>query len=231
LLASTLIIISAKHGQSPIDPAKLAMEAGGHGNASVADPSGFIQAVDPTVDSPSSFTNPNSGNVYSTSGHLQTDDVGLVWLQNQTPSNIAGAAGNLVSNATPIFADQLPPGTLFLSSITSGAALASIYGDATRTSDAVAYARAPNVFIQPNAGVIYSGSSKKIAEHGGGTDDDTRVALLVSMPGLVGHKVSRTVSTRQVAPTILLALGHNPLELRGALAERTRILPGLLIVP
>src|SRR5260370_40433117 len=34
-LQSTLIIISAKHGQSPIDPQKHAMKKGGHGRATV----------------------------------------------------------------------------------------------------------------------------------------------------------------------------------------------------
>jgi hypothetical protein len=38
LLDSTLIIVSAKRGQSPIDPSKLAMEPGGHGNNTVVDP-------------------------------------------------------------------------------------------------------------------------------------------------------------------------------------------------
>lgn len=84
LLNSTLIIISAKHAQSPIDPGLLAMESGGRGDTTVQDPSGFIALADPKVDSPSSFTNPNSGNNPSTSGHVQTDDVGLVWLQNQS---------------------------------------------------------------------------------------------------------------------------------------------------
>jgi hypothetical protein len=57
----------------------------------------------------------------------------------------------------PVFADALPPRTLFASSITSGAALAALFGDPT-SSDPLAAARAPNVFIQPNEGVIYSGS-------------------------------------------------------------------------
>ena len=64
----------------------------------------------------------------------------------------------------------------------------------------------PNVFIQPNPGVIYSGSSKKVAEHGGGSLDDTNVLLVVSNPGLHRIKVSSHVTTTQIAPTILRAL-------------------------
>jgi hypothetical protein len=74
-----------------------------------------------------------------------------------------------------MFADVLPPGTIFTSNINSGAELAAIFGDPT-PGDPVAAARAPNVFIQPNWGVIYSGSNKKISEHGGGTLDDTHVS-------------------------------------------------------
>ena len=71
-----------------------------------------------------------------------------------------------------------------------GDELAEIYGDPT-SGDPVAAARAPNLFIQPNWGVIYSGSTKKISEHGGGTLDDTGVALIVSHPGLDGRTVRR----------------------------------------
>ncbi len=226
LLQSTLIIISAKHGQSPIDPSTLAMESGGSGNATVQDPSGFIAAADPTIDSPSSFTNPNSGATLSTNGHLQTDDVGLVWLQNQSSSNIANVVAELQNNTSAIFADTLPTGTILPGSITSGSGLAALFGDPT-SSDPIAAARAPNVFIQPNAGVIYSGSSKKIAEHGGGSLNDTGVALMVSFPSLKARTVSTKVSTTQVAPTILKELMLNPKALEAVRKEGTKTLPEL----
>ena len=224
LLDSTLIIISAKHGQSPIDKTTLAMESGGSGNATVQDPSGSISTAGAVTDAPSSFTNPNSGAVYSTNGHLQTDDTGLIWLQDQ--SKAAAVATQLQTDAAKIFADKLPTGTIFTSSITSGSTLATIYGDPT-TSDAVASARAPNVVIQPNAGVIYSGSSKKIAEHGGGTVADTNVALIVSQTGLKATTMAGTVSTTQIAPTILKALGLDPTQLQAVQKEGTVVLPGL----
>ena len=226
LLDSTLIIITAKHGQSPIDPSTLAMESGGSGNTSVQDPSGYIAAVDPNVDSPSSYTNPNSGDPLTTGGHLMADDMGLVWLQDQSSTNIANVVASLQDNASAMFADTLPPGTVFSTNITSGSALAALYGDPT-SDDPVAAARAPNVFIQPNAGVIYSGSSKKIAEHGGGTLDDTNVALLVSMPSLAAKTETANVSTTQIAPTILKALGLDPSKLQAVQKEGTKALPDL----
>ena len=157
---------------------------------------------------------------------LQTDDVGIVWLQNESPSNITGVVAALQSNASAIEAASLPPGTIFTSNITSGSALADIFGDPT-SNDEVASARAPNVVIQPNLGVIYSGSSKKIAEHGGGSLGDTNVTLLVSNPSLSGSSNSTHVTTTQVAPTILSALGLQPEALDGVRKEGTRALPGV----
>jgi arylsulfatase A-like enzyme len=229
LLERTLIVVSAKHGQSPIDRARLAMEAGGRGNATVTDPLGYINAVDPNVDQVfASFVNPNSGNSPAVSGHLQTDDVGIVWLQDQSRANVAGVVAQLEDPAhrAAMFADALPAGTIFTTSVVAGDELVDLFGDPT-SGDPIAAARAPNVFIQPNAGVIYSGSSKKIAEHGGGTSDDTNVALLVSNPGLRGRIVDRRVTTTQVAPTILRALDLDPDLLDAVRREGTRPLPGL----
>jgi arylsulfatase A-like enzyme len=229
LLNSTLIVVSAKHGQSPIDRNKLAMEAGGHGNPAVTDPLGFVNAADPNVDQVfAGFMNPNDGSSPVIRGHLQTDDVGLLWLQDQSPENVAGVVAQLKDPAhrAAMFADELPPRTIFDTSINQGAELAAIYGDPT-SDDPVAAARAPNVVIQPNWGVIYSGSKKKIAEHGGGTVDDTHVALLVSNPGLHHQTIAKPVKTTQVAPTILHALDLDPRALDAVRKEGTKILPGL----
>ena len=123
-----------------------------------------------------------------------------------------------------MFASTLPGGTIFKTSITSGPDLASIYGDPT-SSSATAAARAPNVFIQPNEGVIYSGNSKKIAEHGGGAPGDTEVALLVARPWGNARTVAAPVRTTQVAPTILKALGLRTRELQAVKMEHTKPLP------
>jgi hypothetical protein len=229
LSRSTLIVVSAKHGQSPMDRATLAMEPGGRGNATVADPLPFINAADPNVSNVfATFVNTNDGSSPAVGGFMMADDAALVWLQDQSKSNIAGVVSQLTApaNATAMFADVLPPGTIFDASINAGAQLAEIYGDPT-SGDPVAAARAPNVFIQPNAGVIYSGSTKKIAEHGGGTVDDTNVALIVSHPALDARTVASHVFTKQVAPTILRALDLDPEALEAVVKEHTKVLPGL----
>jgi hypothetical protein len=229
LLDSTLIIVTAKHGQSPVDNTKLAMEGGGHAPVqTVQDPLAFISPVDTAFATPTSFKNPNSQSTYDTNGHLQTDDVGIIWIQHPSDSTpTATLATALINNAAAINANTLPSGTIFATNIVSGSALAAIYGDPSST-DPVASARAPDIFIQPNAGTIYSGSSKKIAEHGGGTNDDTNVLLLVSLPALkTAQTVTTSVTTTQVAPTILQALGLDPTKLQGVVKESTGVLPGL----
>src|SRR5262249_56987309 len=134
-----------------------------------------------------------------TGGFLKTDDVGVVWLKDQSIQNRNAVVAQLKGNAAAIFANVNPPGTIFETNITSGKELAEIYGDPT-SSDPLAHARAPNIFIQPNAGVIYSGSSKKIAEHGGGTVDDTNVALLVAGEGIEARGVPPKGCTPPIAP-------------------------------
>ena len=224
LLDSTLIVVTAKHGQSPIDRTHLAMEGGRHAPVqTVRDPLDFIHAVDPDVDEVA-FTNPNNGHSFATKGHVQTDAMAIVWLQDQSPANVSQVVAQLQANRKAMFADALPPDASLSQSITSGDALATIFGE---KSDALAAAREPDVLIQPNAGVIYSASSKKIAEHGSATLDDTRVALLVSSPRLHASSVTQRVNTTQVAPTILQALGLDPRVLQSARAEGTRPLPGL----
>jgi hypothetical protein len=150
----------------------------------------------------------------------------LVWLQDQSKTNVANVIAQLTNpgNQTAMFADVLPPGTIFEANVNFGHELAEIYGDPT-SGDPIAAARAPNVFIQPNWGVIYSGSTKKISEHGGGTIDDTHVALLVSQPGLHHRTVTSHVFTKQVAPTILRALGLDPDALQAVKKEHTEVLP------
>jgi len=87
--------------------------------------------------------------------------------------------------------------------------------------------RSPDIIVQPNVGVIYTGSSKKQAEHGGFAHDDTNVMMLVSNPDFDASTVTAFVETTQVAPTILKALGLDPNKLDGVQKEGTPVLPGL----
>jgi hypothetical protein len=199
LLDTTLVIVGAKHGQSPIDVTKLHMLHGTKNpkvlpaNQDVTDPVDLLQ---------------NGGVPVA---QETADDVALLWLADQA---------KLSSALALLQADQAGNNSTRIEKIYSGAELRAKFGDP-------ASGRAPDIIIQPLAGTIYSGSAKKISEHGGFAEDDTHVLLLVSNPKLEPAKVDRPVANQQVAPTILKSLGLNPQHLKAVRMEHTRVLPGL----
>ncbi|MDE3158159.1 MAG: nucleotide pyrophosphatase, partial [Acidobacteriota bacterium] len=85
--------------------------------------------------------------------------------------------------------------------------------------------RTPDIIVQPNPGVVYTGSHKKHSEHGGFAQDDTHVMILVSNPGWEAQTVTSLVETTQVAATILQALGLDPGSLDAVQKEGTPVLP------
>ncbi|MFZ0938039.1 MAG: hypothetical protein WB523_05360 [Candidatus Sulfotelmatobacter sp.] len=76
--------------------------------------------------------------------------------------------------------------------------------------------------------MTYSNSTSMIGDHGGFAHDDTNVMLLVANPSFKPATVSATVTTRQVAPTILQALGLDPAALDAVQAEGTPVLPEVI---
>ena len=87
--------------------------------------------------------------------------------------------------------------------------------------------RTPDIIVAPNVGVVYTGSSMKLAEHGGFAHDDTNVMLLVANPNFQASTLNTGVETAQVAPTILQVLGLPPTDLKAVPQEGTPVLPGL----
>jgi arylsulfatase A-like enzyme len=88
--------------------------------------------------------------------------------------------------------------------------------------------RVPDIVVIPNLGTMYAPADEQgIASHGGFSDDDTHVALLLSSPGLQPRTIRTPVQTTQVAPTILQALGLDPGSLQAVQQEKTAVLPGL----
>ncbi|MCB2296026.1 hypothetical protein LGK95_21480 [Clostridium algoriphilum] len=78
----------------------------------------------------------------------------------------------------------------------------------------------PDIVIKPEDG------GKKIAEHGGFSKEDTNVALLLSNSGIKkSEQNTKEVTTSQVAPTILKALGLDPGKLQAVKKEYTKLLP------
>lgn len=196
-LDSTDIILTAKHGQSPIDPSKLAKI--GHVEGDVLAAAGVKLA------------------------QLTDDDIALIWLQDQSQTSIAvqalaadkaganaariqyvlsGAAlaarfnSPLVDPRTPDLIVQPIPGTIYSK---SGAKVAEHGGFAIDDT---------------HVALIVTRGARLAHEDDRGD-------------GEAGVTIAAPVQTTQVAPTILAALGLDPRLLDGVRIEHTRVLPGL----
>src|SRR6201982_1719294 len=195
---STLIVITAKHGQSPIDPSRYVPQKKlGTTPATLLSNAGFLPDSEST----------NGNGIGPTE-----DDVSLLWLKNS--SDTAASVNILEANASATTGIAL--GQIFY-----GSSLAINYNDPTKDP------RTPDIIVTPNVGVTYSGSTSKLEEHGGFAHDDTNVMLLLSYPSCKRATVHASVGTAQVAPTILKALGIDPRALDAVRAEGTGVLPAL----
>jgi hypothetical protein len=198
LFDTTLIVITAKHGQSPIDPSRyVGQTINGTSPATLLSNAGFIPMSEST-------NNPNG------IGPTE-DDVSLLWLNS--PSETSSAVPILEANAS---ASGIALGQFYY-----GPSLALNYNDPNLDP------RTPDIIVTPNVGVTYSGSTAKHAEHGGFAHDDTNVVLLLSHPDFGAQTVRAAVGTVQVAPTILEALGLDPSALDAVQAEGTSVLPAV----
>ena len=138
-----------------------------------------------------------------------SDTIALLWLANQ--SETATAVAGLQKNAQALKIKDIIYGTRL---VTEG------YGNP------LADPAVPDIIVNPENGVIYTNSKSKIAEHGGLHDDDRHVACFVSNPNLKRQVFTNQVSTKQVAPTIMKALGLDPNALQGVVEEGTKPLNG-----
>ncbi len=189
LLESTLVVLTAKHGNGPIDPARLHHVARSQLARIVGTAAGAALA------------------------HITSDDVALIWLRTPDPITTQRVADAL----------QRQAGSLGIDEILWGPTLAQhldLHGDGRRR---------PDLVVIPRAGVIYAAEDDdKRAEHGGFSDDDRHVALLLSNPlrfPSAGRNDS-PVGTVQVAPTMLAALGLDPARLQALARTPVRVLPG-----
>lgn len=208
LFDSTLIVVTAKHGQSPIDTNRF-QEIG---NGITTTPADVIASFLPPPPSPQNPNTPNKGQL-SPIGPTQ-DDISLLWLA--PGASVTGAVNALEGAGTA---------GIGLGQIFYGPSLQTMFNAPGLPPNGDP--RSPDIIVQPNVGVIYTGSHKKQAEHGGFAQDDTNVMLSVSNPELDARTVTTFVETTQVAPTILQALGLDPGNLQAVQKEGTASLPGL----
>ena len=203
LYESTLIIITAKHGQSPINPIKI--NKPGHFADLVAGLSPANSAEMAAQQAVNVINSCGGGPC----GFAQDDDIALLWLQDQTQT--ANVAALINNHAKELFVDE----------VMAGDEIKLKFNDPLHNN------RTPDIIVQPQYGVVYTGSTKKNAEHGGFSFADTNVGLIVSHPDLPTHTIKTLVLSSQVAPTILSFLGIDPKELKSVRVEGTEVLPGL----
>jgi Type I phosphodiesterase / nucleotide pyrophosphatase len=198
LYDSTLIVITAKHGQSPIDPSRYISQLINYTSpATLLSNAGYI---------PESESTNNANGIGPTE-----DDVSLLWL----------TSSSLTDASVTILEQNASPTGIALGQIYYGPSLILNYNDPTKDP------RTPDIIVTPNVGVTYSGSTKKLAEHGGFAHDDTNVILLLSNPSFWPSTVRAGVGTVQVAPTILQALHIDPRALDAVRIEGTSVLPAV----
>jgi arylsulfatase A-like enzyme len=185
IYSSTLLIVGAKHGQSPINPQ-------------------LSRLIDPQ-------TLQNATSVEFT--WVTADDGAYIWLANPTPENLDKAKSDLLGakNKTGV-AVILAGSEIYQSG----------FGDPRLDP------RVPDLIVIVQVGVIYaSPTAPKNMEHGGVNPDDLTVALFIHNPNIKAQTISERVYTRQVAVTILQALGAPVSQLDGAQVDGTLVLPGL----
>jgi hypothetical protein len=198
LYDSTLIVITAKHGQSPIDPLLYVPQLkAGTSPATLLSKAGYI---------PDSESTENPNGIGPTE-----DDVSLIWLKNSADTQTA--VDLLEANRSAI--------GIALGQLYYGPSLAINYNSPTVDP------RTPDIIVTPNVGVTYTHSTGKQEEHGGFAHDDTNVVLLLANPQIQEGTVRAEVGTAQVAPTILNALGIDPSRLDAVREEGVSVLPAV----
>jgi arylsulfatase A-like enzyme len=208
LYDSTLIVISAKHGQSPIDSPRY-LGIGVPANSPITtSPANILDSLLPLSERPSNSP-PGIGPTQ--------DDISLLWLAD---SGQTTTAVGMLEKQSPATNNIAGIGEIF-----SGPGIAQMFNPPGLPPNGDP--RTPDIIVTPNIGVTYSGSGKKLAEHGGFAHDDTNVMMLLSNPSFSPSTVTSPVETTQVAPTILTALGLDPNKLTAVQIEGTQVLPGL----
>jgi arylsulfatase A-like enzyme len=215
LQSSTVIVLSAKHGQSP--------QLG----------SALTRIKDSTIinqlNASWAATHPSNPSLAIFSVN---DDGMLIWLSDRSDAaesfaknfllsyngNGSGSDGQATAtdiNGNPKAYTQAGNATIY-----AGVDAANFIGVSVNDP------RVPDLIGIAQYGTVYTGGKGKIAEHGGNNVQDRHVPILISGGSVgAGGTNSRTVETTQIAPTIIRLLGLNPNDLKAVQLEHTGALP------
>jgi hypothetical protein len=202
---STTVILSAKHGQSPTDPAALLRIPDG-----------------PIRDGLNSAWAANHPGAAPLVASATDDDAMIIWLSDRSAAATTFAKNYLLGHdgtGNDINGDPKAYHASGLATVYAGADAAAYFGTAPGDS------RVPDLYAVAQHGVVFTGKKGKIAEHGGADPQDRNVPLVITGPGVEHGSSSTTVETTQIAPTILQLLGLDPRSLQAVQSEHTDILP------
>ena len=203
LSRSTVIILSAKHGQSPQTPSALTRIPDGP----------IISALDAAWSS----AHPGADDLVA----FAIDDDGmLMWLTDRSPAATGFARRFLLAHSgigNDINGNPKPYSSSGLTRVLAGADAAAFM------HVSVSDERVPDLIGISQVGSVYTGKQGKIAEHGGDNPQDRDVPLVVSGSAIqnAGGVADEPVETTQIAPTILRLLGLDPNALRAVQIEHT----------
>ena len=205
---STAIILTAKHGQSPQNPNDLTR----------IDDGPIIAAIN------AAWTQAPPGAAALVAANTD-DDAMMLWLSNRSHEATSFVKRYLLSHTAT--GNTAAGGSRTLASsglvrVYAGRGAARYFGVPKGDPNH------PDIWGVVQHGVVYTGGTGKIAEHGGADPEDRDVPLVVYAPAVVDPSVvSASVETTQIAPTILRLLGLDPQSLGAVRIEGTRVLPGL----
>jgi hypothetical protein len=206
LLGKTAIIVSAKHGQSPIETSALKR----------IDDGNVIDALNAAWQA--------HGGSGSLVAFAIDDDAMYIWLADRSQGGLAFARHFLLHYSQPASAGAATNYAGDPIGFTASGLRAVRFGPAffgVRKSDA----RVPDLVGIVQHGVVYTGGTSKIAEHGGDDPQDRHVPLIVAGPGIEAGRVSTPVETTEIAPTILRLLGLDTHLLAAVREQGTPVLP------
>jgi len=202
LTESTAVIVMAKHGEAPQDPA--------HRNVQSTAASGGI----PALLTAQGLTPITTGTLKATNYKITNKTAALIWLGNQALTETIAAALIASSNS--------PGNPLNIAKVLWGSSLQELFPDPTVD------AAPPDIVVIPNLGTNYESPTvvpPSAAEHGGFNEDELHVPITIVHNTVKAGLVKAPVTTTQLAPTMLNLLNIDPRALMGVTLEGTAILP------